>query len=483
KNAAAGLGTTSFSQTIWSPFNLTEEEAGNVVLPGGGGGGGVIDPTVIEDQDGGRGAIIQAMRVEFNGQFELEAGDSLAVLNANTGQVLATYTGTNGAFAVTPYATRIAANVPLGIKLQLNLSPPALGTNPFGYLVSAIEYVGENGNIIRQELPTQQTAHYENLGALDNAPTAWANTIFRPTPPGGATLTSWSIHFNRATNLYASSPTDTDRIQMTVLTSGGPLAVPTNYVPEGGFYDPPPLGYQIITTAMSNQKFTFGANVVGVIIEPFLDDEGSYSGVDENYGFWVDTVSYTADNANDVDFSARTLASLQSYSTTARYPEFGSTANEIGEWWVSIPGQTEIGIHFDRSQFRIGPGDALDIYDATGNLVLTIDGDAGDGTGGIIVDPDDPGGGGVVGELLAPTNMPGDIEAQFGWVLVPGDTARLVLRGDGGVNNGYNGFVVDHVAYFENMFLANSERPTELADPARFNQRETGPAAGFGEVR
>ncbi|MCG3152073.1 MAG: hypothetical protein GEEBNDBF_01361 [bacterium] len=476
---------SSFTQTIWSPYNMTEEEAGLQVQPGGGTTPPVVDPSIITDPNGqDPNNIIQAMRLEFSGDSFLGPGDTLDVINANTGQVLATLTGALP-FYQTPFATRVRANTPLGIQLRLGLDGVG-DPSAYGYLVSAVEYVDNNGQLVRIDLPTQRTAHQGSLGSLEAIhPTLpWSTTVFKPTPPGGAPLVSWKVHFNRATSLAAASSTDGDSIRIDYLSSFGPILPPETYVSPNGA-----LGLLIGTPGiydiadLANKNFTLGPSVNGLKITPYLDRQGDYLDDRLNYGFWVDSISYVANNANDVDRSMIAPGTMSSFGATAAYTNWGEGINRQGEWWLTVPGVTELGIHFLRDQFRLAPGDAIDIYDASGQLIKTLTSFSDTGVDPpVFLDPNDQQGG-VVGELLADPNLPPEINSQYGWVLVSGDTARVVLRGDGQPNNGYNGFVIDKVAYFANTFLGNTDRDLAPADADNYNQRSTGKVRSFGEVQ
>lgn len=476
----SAIGLQQYKQTIWSPFNLTEEEAGLLVQPGGSTNPPVIDP--FNDPDSIRdanGNIIQAMRLEFSADSFISPGDTLTVVNANNGQPLATYTGGFG-LAVTPWASRVRANTPLGIQLQFQMDgTPDPGA--YGYFVSAMEYVNENGIVVRVEKPTQQSAHNANLGSLAAIdPTLpWTTTVFQPNPPGGAAVTQWSVHFNRATNLNAVTSTDSDYLKVDLFTGG---SFETIYVADDGALGPFILtpGYDDIIN-LSNETLTLAPAILAVKVTPFLDDEGAYDSARRNYGFWVDTVSYTANNANDIDRSMALPGTMNAWGATAAYTNWGEGLNAQGEWWLTVPGVTELGVHFVRDQFRLAPGDAIDIYNAAGVLVKTIEADAGTGEPPIFVDPDNNPGG-VVGELLADPNLPGDLEDQYGWVLVEGDSVRIVLRGDGAANQGYNGFLIDRLGYFANTFLGNTDRELTPADPDNYNERVTGTVRNFGEV-
>jgi hypothetical protein len=118
-----------------------------------------------------------------------------------------------------------------------------------------------------------------------------------------------------------------------------------------------------------------------------------------------------------------------------------------------------VGLHFDRYNFDIEPGDRLEIYDDMGVLIATLlsDSISGGPEAGGPFNPDQPTGGpqpglgpGVGGPKVPDGTVAStivDLNATYGWVLVPGTTARVRLVGDGDDNEGYKGFEIDHCAY------------------------------------
>ncbi|MCX6646479.1 MAG: hypothetical protein NTY09_08995, partial [bacterium] len=73
------------------------------------------------------------------------------------------------------------------------------------------------------------------------------------------------------------------------------------------------------------------------------------------------------------------------------------------------------------------------------------------------LNPDDPGGtqqGGSDPHIGNPYGTGGidpgtiiNLDDTYGWVLVPGTTAEVIMVGDSSDNEGYKGFEIDHVGY------------------------------------
>jgi hypothetical protein len=140
------------------------------------------------------------------------------------------------------------------------------------------------------------------------------------------------------------------------------------------------------------------------------------------------------------------------------YPSYGDGSLETAEWWYTNPGGLVTGLHFDRSTFDLDPGDRVEVYDINGVLIATLVSDSiqgGPGAGGPL-NPDNPTGGsqpghgpGAGGPLVPETSYGTlvDLNATYGWVLVPGNTAKVKLIGDGDENDGYAGFEIDHCGF------------------------------------
>ena len=166
------------------------------------------------------------------------------------------------------------------------------------------------------------------------------------------------------------------------------------------------------------------------------------------------------------------------------------------EWWYSNANALVIGLHFDRFNWNLDPGDYLEIYDGTGVLIATLGSQSATGgpTGGGPSNPNTPtggqqpghgpGGGGPTNLGVSSSSTFVDLNATYGWVLVPGTTAQIKLIGDGSDNQGYSGFEIDHCAYVNGDITQIHDYATEYAQVAygQYYDRTAEPIKKFRQL-
>ncbi len=417
---------------------------------------------------GSIGATAQMLRIKFDWRFFLEAGDTLEVWNLAGAPpyAIATLTGSSGAGQVFQ-ATREDDTLPLAIGLFLYSDGDNFSsTNNYGYLVEEMEYTNEEGIWVTASAPYIETPHLGNLGTnedpFDPDERLKYNYIYQPDVPGGGTLDHWEVHFDEACDLYATGPGDNDVIRIT--TPG---------------YSPAGLGFGDVHYFVNPSNPNFGSpayhsiNLLkGLVYDcgkaPYMeiycsiDAVDDYMPVTQNWGYRALAVSYSATDANDLVKGPPTIAAAVSRKPGEGYVNFGAGPDSRAEWWITEKEVETIGIHIDLDTFDLDLGDYLAIFDENANLVGTITArsyrsEGPDGTGPYDDDPGASGPDDQDADANPPENTPGYDEGTInlnetrGWVLVPGESAHIILVGDGDDNEGHYGFQVDRTAWWSGV--------------------------------
>lgn len=434
----------------------------------------------------------QRFRIQFDPDFSLDDADTLFIFNASDDMpvspvVYYDLTHPMPADFYTPLIARQNPDLPIGflIVLARTSAVDTDGSPNYGYKVAGMEYTDANGEWNRVENPVMESPHTQSLSANDTPyffpaflpipvppPLTYAGyqTIYKPfcpntdTPAGVGTVDDWHVSFSDAVSLATRNDgtNNTDYIRIT--TPGNPIVgiYDTVYFADlNGFYGPDVIDN---TNNWYDIDRLRGATIdCGISqkmeIEFSSDKFDQYDAQMENFGYRIDEVGYNTTNGADDDLTPPTIRSDVSYPMNAGYPAFGNGPLQQSEWWYTYDEAKLIGLHFDRYNYDIEPGDRLEVYDESGILIATLLSDSADG-GPIINDPlnpDDPGGmqqGGSDPHIGDPFGTgisdPGTIinlDDTYGWVLIPGTTARVVMIGDGSENEGYKGFEIDHVGY------------------------------------
>ncbi|MBU1022935.1 hypothetical protein KKB99_01510, partial [bacterium] len=486
------------TQVIYSPYALPKSRVNPIEKPGEG----IIlpkDPSEppfgsgLPGNDGSNpldtyyenirltdigGNEYQVMRIHFDDQFSLELGDILEVFNANNGALIASYAGSAGANAYTPYAFRVNPDFPLALILRLkrdgnNDSDPA----PYGYKVDYLDYSDENGNLRTIHNPVMSTAHQENVGYNDGmAGLMRTSYLFKPgAPANGGTVTGWEIVFDFEANLI-NEIGDSDRITLSRSSIISPFVGDLYFVSPNGIYGPNiglVPGYYDISDL--RQRTIDMENRLWLKITTEFDNNDSFSQNSENYGWRISRIDVDYSNAIEIDNNAPrlrsspvTLASAQndpSVLLNLEYPSFGSDLNSRGEWWVNSKDHSQILLHFDLDSFRLELNDSIQILSEYGSVVAEIKPDGymdGFERGGPYEPPGDDGGGPI--EFDFPPNPPEELIANKGWIIVPSESAQIILSGDGSSNIGYSGFDIDRIAFWSHTVFVRNEMGDFSAD-------------------
>jgi hypothetical protein len=435
----------------------------------------------------------QQMTIQFDPQGSLDAGDRLFLFNASDPSAatnVAMYTSANfpppGGYS--PAIFRIDPNLPLGFIILMDRagSGDTDGTLNYGYKVMGMEYTNINRDWARVENPIMQSPHNLYLGATSapfNIPAlgmsftppiglnlAGFQTIYKPAVPdksapnGQGSVDAWFVSFSDACDMTASSGlANSDYIRLT--TPGNSLV--------GGFdtiYFVHPNGSHGFQIGADPQYFDIVELKNYIVdcgtadlleIEFMSDSNDAYEPTLQNFGYLVAQIGYTTSNGLEDDRTPPTIRSDMNFPKNTSYPSFGSAPDQSPEWWYSNPTALIVGLHFDRTTFDLDPGDRIEIYDETGALIASVLSDSisgGPDSGGPI-NPDQPGGGSQPGQgpgaggpfvpdgTVANTIV--DLNATYGWVLIPGKTARIRFVGDGDNNEGYTGFEIDHCGFVD----------------------------------
>ncbi len=479
------------------PYYETPHPYDNIVPPTGGGSLNI--QTIYapyQTSPLATSAIVPQMRIQFSPEFSLDSNDSLFLYNASDhaqAMPIAIYDALASppADGWTPIAGKVDVDLPLGITIMLARSFLTDVTPDYGYKVIAMEYTDRYGNWVHVDDPIMESPHSFNLGQNDRDFTipnfglpfpqpidnnyAGYQTIYRPFCPntninsGIGTVSNWWVTFSDGTDLTASSgPANNDRIRITSRGFNDLLGTGLNTVyfvhPDGSYG--PWIGnimwpnYFDIVVLNDLELYCSTALLLEIEFESDIIDE--YEPSAENFGYRIVEVGYdTLDGADD-DNTPPTIRTDVYFPSNTSYPAYGSTVMTRPEWWytnkTSTPKPLVIGLHFDRYHFDLDPGDRLEIYDEKGLLIATLISDSvtGGPAAGGPENPDGPGGGtqyggapGAQGPLIpediAETLV--DLNATFGWVLVPGTTAQVILVGDSDDNDGYAGFEIDHCGF------------------------------------
>jgi len=448
----------------------------------------------------------QRMKIQFDENFSLDGADSLLLYNASDPASVAPQIIDNG-FNPLPLdgysATidRVDANLPLGFILVMNRASNSDtdGTPNYGYKVRAIEYIDRYGDWVRVENPVVESPHSIYLGPNEEPynftahlpppappvlPYAGYQTIYRPFCPntddasGIGTVDTWSITFVEGVTLNADSGAANDDF-IRIATPGIPIPMVAPYdevffVHEAGtfgvdIYDPlnppPATDFQYRDIDDLNQPGfeIFISPLASYATVEFHSDLIDQYKLNNNFGYRLAELAYTTSDGTDDDNSPPTVRTDVNFPSNRNYPAYGDGPLTHAEWWYSDddtdPEALLVGLHFDRFQYDLDPGDRIEVYDVDGLLIATLTA-ASIKSGPNAGDPDNPDlpdGGEQSGQgpgAQGPTIPSGEsfetfvkLDETYGWVLIPGRTAQVKLIGDGDDNEGYAGFEVDHCAF------------------------------------
>jgi hypothetical protein len=448
----------------------------------------------------------QQMRIQFDENFSLDGADSLFLYNASDPAPIAPQIIDNGLnpLPLDGYSMiidRVDPNLPLGFILVLNRATDfdTDGNPDYGYKIKAIEYVDKYGDWVRDENVPIESPHADFLGPNDVPynftahlplplppvlPYAGYQTVYRPfcpntdDPSGMGTVDSWSICFVEGVSLNVISGASNDDY-IRIATPGIPIPMVAPYdevyfVEEdsalgGLIYDPlnppPATDYQYRDVDLLNEPDfqLFLSPLASYATVEFHSDTVDQYENEDNFGYRLAVLAYTTSDGNDDDDTPPTVRTDVNFPSNRDYPAYGDGPLTHAEWWYSDddtdPEALLVGLHFDRFQYDLDPGDRIEVYDVDGLLIATLTA-ASIKSGPSLGDPDNPDlpSGGEQGDqgpgAGGPTIPSGeqfdtfvDLDDTFGWVLVPGRTAQVKLVGDGDDNEGYAGFEVDHCAF------------------------------------
>jgi hypothetical protein len=483
-----------FTQIIYSPYALP----GNLVNPIKDPGDDIITPIGTPWETGSSGSLggsgkiggndFQVMRIRFDENFSLETGDHLDIYNANNGSLMHKYSGTSGAGAYSPYAYRTNPDFPLAIALVFVRDGDNSGsTNNYGFRVDLLEYSDQNGKIVSVEYPTVKTAFGSNMGYNDGlAGQMQDNFIFKPADPvEGGSVTGWKIIFGNDVNLVEALGDD-DVIIVKKYSILSPL-IEWRFVAKTNIKYGLPGYYDI--DQLRGRKIDMGTNDWLEVISEF-DNKNSFWGSKTDQGWSIARIEVSYDNAIATDL---TKPKLRSSAITTRevsgavatvdnmvYPSFGADVDSIGEWWITSKDKSQILVHFDLDSFRLEQNDEIQIYNDGGQLVKTIRTDVSNGNGhGGPIDFGDPNNGGPIDFDLLP-NPPAELIDTFGWVIIPSESVRILLVGDGGSNVGYTGFDIDRVAFWSpTVAVRNELGDFSTKDTSDYASRQSKPPKQF----
>lgn len=434
----------------------------------------------------------QRMRIQFDPDFSLDDGDTLFVFNASDESPvapIAMYNATNPMPAdfYTPQIPRDNPDMPLGMMLVLARTSDfdTDGMQNYGYKVAGLEYTDINNDWVRVEDPIMESSHTRNLGSNSvpfNFPAflpipipppmtyAGYQTIYKPfcpnvdNPSGIGTIDSWYVSFSDGLDLSTVSDgaSNEDYIRISTPLNAIIGIYDTVYFADlGSFWN----GDIVDNTNNWYDVSRLRGATVDCGLADKLEIEFSSDLFDqylanlENFGLRIDEVGYTTSDGADDDRTPPTIRSDVSYPNNPGYPAFGNGPLQISEWWYTYEDAKLIGLHFDRFNYDIEPGDRIEIFDESGIIIATLLSDAAPG-GPEIGDPsnpDDPSGlqqgntgpriGDPYGVTYTDPSTIVNLHDTYGWVLVPGTTAQVQFIGDGDDNEGFKGFEIDHVGY------------------------------------
>lgn len=508
-----------FAQIIYSPYalpknlvNPIKESGGDIITPIGtpwevdgsggvpsnGGGSSGTGPMVADEEtyyDNIRlknigGNEFQVMRIRFDENFALETGDQLDVFNANNGSLMVKLSGTSGAGAYSPYAYRTNPDFPLAIALVLHRDGNNIDSiNNYGYRVDLLEYSDENGKRVIVEYPTVKTAFGNNMGYNDGlAGLMQDNFIFKPAdPPEGGSVTGWKIVFGSEADLIEAMGDDDVIIVRKYSLLSLPMewkfvAVTNTDYGLPGYYD---------IDQLRGRKIDMGTSEWLEVVSEF-DNKNSFWGSKTDHGWSIARIEVSYDNAVATDLTSprlrssaittRAVAEAVATSNNAVYPSFGSDPASIGEWWITSKDNSQILLHFDLESFRLEENDEIQIFNDAGQLIKTIRTDTTSSNGytpGGPIDFGDPDSGGPIDFDLEP-NPPAELVDTFGWVIIPSESAKILLIGDGGSNVGFTGFDIDRVAFWSpTVALRNELGDFSTEDTSTYASRQSKPPKQF----
>jgi len=471
----------------------------------------------------------QRMRIQFDLNFSLDGTDQLLIFNAADESPVAPIAMWSQATPppLDGYAPEIGhpmlgnPDLPLGYIMVLvrNTGIDSDGIPDYGYKVAGMEYTDQFGNWLRVDDPVIESPHSINLGANNPAFTFPAiglplplpapgnyvgyQTLYKPFCPnaeavdGVGTVDNWFVTFADAALTAASGAANGDYIRIT--TPGHTLiiddrpAVPVPYdtlffvhrngALGGNIFDPiDPTTSAQYWDIDDLPEWLFNFDTADVLQMEFLSDTtDAYYAPLENFGYRLGQVVYTTTDGADDDWTPPTIRTDVSFPTNDRYPSFGTSLWSRAEWWYTnndpSPQPLLVGLHFDRYHFNLDPGDVIEIYDENGILIATLSSasvSGGPDAGGP-ENPSGPTGGEQEGQgphVGGPnpgestyTNLV-DLNETFGWVLVPGKTAQVILYGDGDDNEGFAGFEINHCAYINGEITEIRDYVTDYTELA-----------------
>ncbi|MFH1675884.1 MAG: hypothetical protein ABIC40_02580 [bacterium] len=428
-------------------------------------------------------ALGQQMRIRFDNKFSLDAGDTLYLVNAcDPAAPVAAYTSAvpPPADGYSPYIARTNdPDMPLCFLLVLfrTTAMDTDGALNYGYKVDQMEYTGVYGSWLTVDNPVMETPHINSLGSnskniatglplIGSVNLASYQTIWQPFAPdaddpmGVGTVSDWYVTFAETADLYATGPANGDYVRVT--TPGNLLESGTDTM----YFVHPASSLGILiglnpeySDIFDLKGYTFECGTAEYLeVEFYSDTTDVYVNRPENFGYYIAQVAYDTPDGSDDDQSPPTIRTDANFPQNDSYPAFGNTPLYYAEWWYNNKNALLVGLHFDRYNFDLDPGDIIEILDSDGILIATLTSESvtgipGSGGPG---NPGNPGGGNE--PLPFPIGSgPGfteenqdtfvDLNATFGWVLVPGKAAQIKLLGDGDDNDGYSGFEVDYCGY------------------------------------
>jgi len=434
----------------------------------------------------------QRMRIKFDPNFSLDPADTLFIFNASDDSAVSPvvyYDSTHPMPAdfYTPEIGRVNPDLPLGFLIVLARITDfdTDGTPNYGYKVASLEYTDATTAWVQVQNPVMESPHTQNLASNGEnfnfpaflpipvppaLPYAGYQTIYKPfcpntdAPSGVGTVDEWHVSFSDAIALATGNDGANNTDYIRISTPGNPIlgAFDTVYFADlNGFYnaevlDPTDDWFDI--NLLNGATINCGA-AEKMELAYFSDKFDQFDVDMSNFGYRIDEVGYETSDGADDDLTPPTIRSDASYPFNAGYPAFGDGPLQHSEWWYTFETAKLIGLHFDRYSYDLEPGDRLEIYDESGILIATLLSDSTIG-GPQINDPSNPnnpggtqqggsdphisnpyGTGGVVPETII------NLDDTYGWVLVPGTTAQVMLVGDSSDNEGHHGFEIDHVGY------------------------------------
>ncbi|MCX6645475.1 MAG: pilus assembly PilX N-terminal domain-containing protein, partial [bacterium] len=337
----------------------------------------------------------QRMRIKFDPNFSLDDADTLFIFNASDDSPVSPVVFYDSMHPMpadfyTPQIGRVNPDLPLGFLIVLARTADfdTDGTPDYGYKVASLEYTDATTAIVQVENPIMESPHTQNLasnGVNYNFPPflpipiplpqpyAGYQTIYKPfcpntdAPSGVGTVDDWHVSFSEAVALATSNDGVNNADYIRVTTPGNPIlgVYDTVYFADiNGFYsadiiDPTNNWYDI---SLLNGA-TVNCGSAGKMEIAFYSDKfDQFDAEMSNFGYRIDEVGYETSDGADDDHTPPTIRSDAGYPLNQGYPAFGDGPLQRSEWWYTYNDAKLIGLHFDRYNYDIEPGDRLEIY-------------------------------------------------------------------------------------------------------------------------